>query len=242
LDYGEFALSFFVPFRRRVLRASGFYARCPSRASVAMRCRGLLRGMALVRGLSIALIAVGAMPAAAQSGGNGGCFGACGGGGGVAGGTMKKGSLTGAVSSTGGTMFGISGAATLTTTAGITTFTGANTYSGATAINGGSLVGGAANVFSMASATSVGSGGTLDLGGFAQTVNAVSLAVPSHQHLSYNVRLGFCGRSFAVRSQVWLTEDLTSADHLRMQPTTASRLVMGEQPADIAGTGRRGIF
>jgi hypothetical protein len=46
---------------------------------------------------------------------------------------------------------------------------------GATTVNGGSLVGGIANVFSAASATTVNTGGTLNLGGFAQTINAVSL-------------------------------------------------------------------
>ena len=51
-----------------------------------------------------------------------------------------------------------------------------NSYSGATTINGGSLVGGAANAFSAASVTTVNTGGTLDLGGFSQTINAVSLA------------------------------------------------------------------
>jgi hypothetical protein len=76
---GEFALSYFVPSRRRFLRVSGFHAR--ARASVAIRRRGLLRGMALVsRGMalvsivSISLIAgltVNSVPAAA-GGGQGG--------------------------------------------------------------------------------------------------------------------------------------------------------------------------
>jgi uncharacterized protein with beta-barrel porin domain len=52
----------------------------------------------------------------------------------------------------------------------------ANSYQGGTTINGGTLAGGAANVLSAASATSVDTGGILDLGGFAQTINAVSLA------------------------------------------------------------------
>jgi hypothetical protein len=75
LDCGEFALSFFVPTRRGVLRASDFHAQGSSGASIAERYRGLLRVTALVSGVSIALIAgltFGVMPAAAQIGGNGG--------------------------------------------------------------------------------------------------------------------------------------------------------------------------
>jgi autotransporter-associated beta strand protein len=53
---------------------------------------------------------------------------------------------------------------------------GANTYTGGTTINGGTLKGGAANAFSATSATMINSGGTLDLGGFAQTIDAVTLA------------------------------------------------------------------
>ena len=60
--------------------------------------------------------------------------------------------------------------------AGTLALSGTNTYTGATTINGGTLLGGAANAFSAASATAVNTNGTLDLGGFAQTINAVSLA------------------------------------------------------------------
>ena len=94
----------------------------------------------------------------------------------LAGGALQNGALTGAITSTGGTVNGIGGGATLTTTAGITTLLGANAYTGATAVNGGTLLGGAVNTFSPASATTINTGGTLDLGGFAQTINAVSLA------------------------------------------------------------------
>jgi outer membrane autotransporter protein len=94
----------------------------------------------------------------------------------LAGGTIQNGQLTGAISSTGGTVNGIGGTASLTTTAGITTATGTNAYTGATTINGGTLAGGAANAFSAASATTVNTNGTLDLGGFGQTINAVALA------------------------------------------------------------------
>jgi autotransporter-associated beta strand protein len=94
----------------------------------------------------------------------------------LAGGTLQNGTLTGAVTSSGGTMVGIGGTTTLTTTAGTTTFTNANTYTGATVANGGTLQAGAANVFSASSATTINTGGTLDLGGLAQTINTVSLA------------------------------------------------------------------
>ena len=60
--------------------------------------------------------------------------------------------------------------------AGTLVLSAVNAYTGATTISGGTLLGGAANAFSAASATTVNTNGTLDLGGFAQTINAVSLA------------------------------------------------------------------
>ncbi len=72
---------------------------------------------------------------------------------------------------------GISGTGSLTKLgAGALLLSGANNYNGATLIAAGGLVGGAANSFSPNSATTANSGGVLDLGGFAQTINAVSLA------------------------------------------------------------------
>ncbi len=94
----------------------------------------------------------------------------------LAGGTLTNGQLTGAITSTGGTINRISGAATLTTNSGTTTATGTNSYTGTTIISGGTLAGGAANAFSAASATTVNTGGTLNLGGFAQAINTVTLA------------------------------------------------------------------
>jgi autotransporter-associated beta strand protein len=94
----------------------------------------------------------------------------------LAGGTLANGSLTGAVDSTGGTITGLGGLASLTTTNGTTTLDGSNAYTGATSVNGGTLAGGIANAFSAASAIAINSGGTLDLGGFAQTINTINLA------------------------------------------------------------------
>ncbi|MEA2833367.1 MAG: hypothetical protein QOG66_1569, partial [Methylobacteriaceae bacterium] len=91
------------------------------------------------------------------------------------GGTLQNGGLTGAVTSTGGTINGIGGPAGVTTTSGLTTFSGTNTYTGATHINGGTARGGNANGFSAGSPTSIAGGATLDLGGFAQTINSVAL-------------------------------------------------------------------
>jgi fibronectin-binding autotransporter adhesin len=90
----------------------------------------------------------------------------------LAGGTLSNGTLTGAVTSTGGTINAIAGTATVTTTAGLTTATGANTYTGATTINGGEL---RVNGSLGATAVAVNNTGTLSgigtIGG-AVTVNA----------------------------------------------------------------------
>ena len=96
----------------------------------------------------------------------------------LTGGAIQNGSLTGAISSTGGAVNGIGGSASLTTTAGnttLTTLTGSNAYTGATSVTGGTLTGGSANAFSANSLTTVASGGTVNLGGFAQTINTISL-------------------------------------------------------------------
>jgi fibronectin-binding autotransporter adhesin len=100
----------------------------------------------------------------------------------LAGGTLQHGSLTGAVGSTGGAINGLGGTASLTATAGTTTLSGTNSYTGATTVNGGTLFGGVANAFATASSTTINNGGTLDLGGFSQTINSVSLAGGTLQH------------------------------------------------------------
>ena len=91
------------------------------------------------------------------------------------GGTLQNGALTGAVTSTGGAIADLAGPATVAVTSGTTVFVDANSYTGATTITGGATTANNANAYSAASATSVAGGGTLDLGGFAQQINAVAL-------------------------------------------------------------------
>jgi autotransporter-associated beta strand protein len=94
----------------------------------------------------------------------------------LAGGALGRGSLTGAVISSGGFIDLLSGTASLTTTDGTTTLRHTNSYTGATTLNGGTLKAGAANTFAAASSTTINTGGTIDLGGVAQAINSVSLA------------------------------------------------------------------
>ena len=82
----------------------------------------------------------------------------------LAGGALQNGSLTGAVTSSGGALNGIGGSAGLTTTADVTMLSGTNSYSGATNVNGGILTASTTNAFSPGSVTTVNAGGTLDLG------------------------------------------------------------------------------
>ncbi|WP_334522842.1 autotransporter domain-containing protein [Bradyrhizobium sp. AZCC 2230] len=96
----------------------------------------------------------------------------------LAGGSLESGNLTGAVTSTGGTLINMFGSMSLTANGGITTVGGFSSgYTGATTVNNGAtLLGGVANGLSADSATTINSGGTVDLGGFAQTINNVALA------------------------------------------------------------------
>ncbi|WP_050032537.1 autotransporter domain-containing protein [Bradyrhizobium sp. LTSP857] len=96
----------------------------------------------------------------------------------LAGGSLEEGILTGAVTSTGGTLINMFGSMSLTANGGTTTVGGFSSgYTGATTVNNGAiLLGGIADGFSAASATTINAGGTVDLGGFAQTVNNMALA------------------------------------------------------------------
>jgi len=57
----------------------------------------------------------------------------------LAGGTLQNGTINAAISSTGGTINGIGGAASVTASAGTTIVAGTNAYTGATTVNGGTL-------------------------------------------------------------------------------------------------------
>ncbi|WP_453948000.1 autotransporter domain-containing protein [Bradyrhizobium sp. USDA 377] len=74
----------------------------------------------------------------------------------LAGGMIQNGNLNAPITSTGGTINGISGTASLTTTSGTTVVTGTNTYSGGTTVNGGVL-----DVLGALSDPTVSAGGTL---------------------------------------------------------------------------------
>ncbi|MDR6873430.1 autotransporter-associated beta strand protein [Bosea sp. BE125] len=110
----------------------------------------------------------------------------------LAGGTLTNGTLTGAVTSTGGTINAIAGTATVTTTAGLTTATGANTYTGATTINGGELrvngslgntavavnnTGTLSGIGTIGGAVTVNNGGTLSAGQSPGTLTVGSLTL-----------------------------------------------------------------
>jgi fibronectin-binding autotransporter adhesin len=97
----------------------------------------------------------------------------------LAGGTLQNGALSGAITSTGGTIQNIGGTATLTANSGTTTLTGVNatnTFTATTVNNGATLSGGVNIAFSTSSVTTVNTGGTVDLGGLAQTINTLNLA------------------------------------------------------------------
>jgi uncharacterized protein with beta-barrel porin domain len=91
----------------------------------------------------------------------------------LAGGTLQNGNLNAPIASTGGTVNGLGGSASLTTTAGVTFVLGTNTYTGPTTVNGGVLnvigsitnptvnAGGVLTGTGMVGATQVNSGGIL---------------------------------------------------------------------------------
>jgi autotransporter-associated beta strand protein len=92
------------------------------------------------------------------------------------GGTIQNGSLNTAITSTGGILNGIGGAASLTTASGITSLIGNNTYSGGTTVNAGILVlTGSGTLGGVNRITTVNKGGTLDLGLTTQVQAALNL-------------------------------------------------------------------
>ncbi|MDH2352276.1 autotransporter domain-containing protein [Bradyrhizobium sp. SSUT112] len=97
------------------------------------------------------------------------------------GGTIQNGTASGLIVSAGGTIKDIGGTAAVVGVSGTTTFIGTNTYAGSTNVGSSFLpanavlMAGAANTFSALSTTAIGTHATLDLGGFAQTINTVFL-------------------------------------------------------------------
>jgi fibronectin-binding autotransporter adhesin len=174
---------------RRSRRAGNIRASRPSRSSGRVPGRTIVNGGALVAGNAGAFSATSATTinsgGTLDLGGFAQTINAVS----LAGGTLQNGTLAGAVNSTGGTINGIGGTTSLTATSGTTFANGTNTFTGRTIVNGGALVAGNAGAFSATSATTINSGGTLDLGGFAQTINAVSLAGGTLHGSSVGLRL-----------------------------------------------------
>ena len=81
------------------------------------------------------------------------------------GGTIENGNLNSAISSSGGTLNGIGGAASLMTTGGTTTLLGNETYTGPTTVNGGALevLGALGTSLAPSGAITIASRGTLDV-------------------------------------------------------------------------------
>ena len=120
----------------------------------------------------------------------------------LTGGTIQNGSLTGAISSAGGTVNGIGGSASLEATASATptTMEGSNTYTGATTVDSwrDAVRRAGANVFSAASPTTV--NGTLDLGGNGQTVSSLAgTGIVTNSGVSGTATLTNQGASSRVR-------------------------------------------
>ena len=95
----------------------------------------------------------------------------------LAGGALGNGTLTGAISSSGGIVFDLGGTASLDLTGGTTTLTGTNTFTGAITIgSSATLAGGSVNAFNAATALTAGTGATINLGGYAQAINNITLS------------------------------------------------------------------
>ncbi|MBV9456953.1 MAG: autotransporter domain-containing protein, partial [Bradyrhizobium sp.] len=112
----------------------------------------------------------------------------------LAGGTLQNGSLNAPISSTGGTINGIGGTASLAVTGGTTVINGNNTYAGGTVVNAGTLLlSGVGTLGATTASTTVNSGGTLDLGGTTQTQAALHLAGGTLQNGSLNAPISSTG-------------------------------------------------
>ena len=145
----------------------------------------------------------------------------------LAGGALQNGALTGAITSTGGTVNGIGGGATLTTTAGITTLLGANAYTGATAVNGGTLD--VAGSITNSSSVTVNAGGTLTGTG---TVDPITVTIASGGTLSPGT-VGVPGTSMMITGNLALASGAIYAIYLNPTSTTSAN-VTGS--ASLGGT------
>jgi autotransporter-associated beta strand protein len=126
----------------------------------------------------------------------------------LAGGTFKNGNLNAPITSTGGTINGLGGSASLTTTAGVTFITGTNTYTGGTTVNGGIL-----DVIGSITDPTVNTGGVLMGTGTvgATQVNAGGIFAPGN---------GTPGASMAISGNLAFQ---SGAIYLvQVDPTTAS--------------------
>jgi len=95
----------------------------------------------------------------------------------LAGGTLGNGDLTGGITSSGGTIRGLGGAASVTTISGTTTIEGSNSYTGATVANGGTLI---VNGSIGSPGLVVGAGATIGGSGTVPTTTVNGTLAPGH--------------------------------------------------------------
>lgn len=167
----------------------------------------------------------------------------------LAGGTLKNGALTGAVTSSGGTIDGLAGSASVTTQSANTTLTGTNTYTGATTVNGGTLV--VNGAITASSGVTVAAGATI--GGSGQlpslTVNGTLSPGNSPGTLTVNGNLTLGAGSVyvaevqgAVSDRVNVTGTAALAGTLRLVPLGGAYLFGSPYTLLSAQGGRTGSF
>ncbi|MFA6968834.1 autotransporter domain-containing protein [Bosea sp. (in: a-proteobacteria)] len=167
----------------------------------------------------------------------------------LAGGTLTNGALTGAVTSSGGTIDGLGGSASVTTQAGATTLTGTNSYTGATTVNGGTLV--VNGAITASSGLTVAAGATI--GGSGQlpslTVNGTLSPGNSPGTLTVNGNLTLGAGSVyvaevqgAVSDRINVTGTAALAGTLRIVPLGGAYLFSTPYTLLSAQGGRNGSF
>jgi uncharacterized protein with beta-barrel porin domain len=92
----------------------------------------------------------------------------------LAGGTLKNGSLAGAVTSTGGTLSNLTGSMSLTVNSGVTNVSGTNSYTGVTTVTGGTVQAANTNALSANSAHTIAANTSLNLNSFDQTIGSLA--------------------------------------------------------------------